>query len=120
MVVQQKVIAELFEDTCTVYELTEAMDSTTKRTKKTAKEAYTDIPCRISFSNISTVSPGDGADKIGQTVKLFVAPDCDITAGSRIRVRRATGAESDWGMTGEPATYQTHREYMLTPLKEYA
>ena len=120
LVRQQNAIAGLFEDTCTVYELTETMDPISKRTKKEPKETYTGISCRLSYSSIAATSAGDGADKISQTVKLFVAPDCNIKAGSRIHVIRASGSESSWGMTGEPATYQTHREYMLTPLEEYA
>lgn len=119
LVIQKNVIADLFEDSCTVYELTDAMDTVTKRTRKTSRAVYTDIPCRLSYSSIAPTSSGDGADKIRQTVKLFVAPDCTIKAGSRIHVVRASGAESDWGMTGEPAVYQTHREYVVTPLKEY-
>ena len=120
MVIQKNVIADLFEDSCTVYELADVMDAVTKRTRKTSQAVYTDIPCRLSYSSIAPTSTGDGADKISQTVKLFVSPDCTIKAGSRVHVVRASGTESDWGMTGEPAVYRTHREYVLTPLKGYA
>lgn len=108
----------MFEDTGTVYEQTERVDN--GRTKKTLECIYQDIPCRLSFSSISTTTAGDGANKAPQTVKLFVAPDVAIKAGSRIHVVRATGAVSDWRSAGRPADYQTHREYLLEPLEVYA
>lgn len=118
MVAQRKAIESLFEDTCSVYEQTEYVDG--GRTRKTLACIYRCVPCRLSFSSISASVAGDGADKISQSAKLFVLPDCEIKAGSRVHIVRASGAESDWSMTGEPATYQTHLEYVLTPLKRYA
>lgn len=109
----------LYEDTCTVYAQTEEIDPETKRTKKAWHAVAEGIPCRLSFSSISAASSGDGADKAGQTVKLFTAPDTDIKPGSRLHIVRATGASSDWSMSGVPASYQTHCEYMLSPLEVY-
>ena len=109
----------LYEDTCTVYAQTEETDEETKRTKKAWRVVAEDIPCRLSFSSISAASSGDGADKASQSVKLFTAPDTDIKPGSRLHVVRATGAISEWSMSGVPASYQTHCEYMLTPLGVY-
>lgn len=115
---QRKAIESMLEDTGTVYAQTERVEN--GRTKKAVSCVYQDIPCRLSFSSISATSAGDGADKAPQTVKLFVLPDVDIKAGSRIHVVRASGAVSDWRAAGRPADYQTHKEYVLEPLEVYA
>lgn len=119
LVRNQKAVNSLFEDTCTVYEQIDTADEMTHRTKKTVREVYTDIPCRLSFSSIAQSAEGSGNDTVTQSVKLFTAPDVRIRPGSRVHVVRATGAVSDWKRSGIPASYQTHCEYMLEPLEDY-
>ncbi len=109
----------LYEDVCTVYAQTEELDPETKRTRKTWRAVAEDIPCRLSFSGISAASSGDGADKATQSVKVFTAPDVEIKPGSRLHIVRASGAASDWSMSGVPASYSTHCEYMLSPMEVY-
>lgn len=120
LVRSQKAVGSLFEDVCTVYEQTETVDEHTHRSRKTERETYADIPCRLSFSGIAPAQAGEGNNTIVQSVKLFTAPDIMIRPGSRIRVVRATGAVSNWKNSGIPASYQTHCEYMLEPLENYA
>jgi len=112
-------ISATFDDTCTVYVESNVTDPKTHRTTKSQKAVYTDIPCRLSFSSVS-VDVAMNADRVSQSVKLFVAPDVSVPAGSKIHVKQRSGRETDWKRSGLPASYMTHQEIMLEPYEVHA
>ena len=69
-------------------------------------------PCRLSFSSINSANQGDGVATVATVVRLFISPDVHIRPGSRLVVNRL-GRENEYGLSGEPAIYGTHQEFVL-------
>lgn len=69
-------------------------------------------PCRLSFSSSKT-SQSDGNISVAeQTIKLFIAPELIIPAGSNITIIH-DGIETEYTKSGQPAIYPTHQEILL-------
>lgn len=71
-----------------------------------------DQPCKLSFETLTSTS-GDPVATVTQGVKLFLAPDVVIKAGSKIIVTQ-NGRITEYSNSGVPAVYSTHQEIMLT------
>lgn len=102
----------LYEGVATIIEYKKVKDEKTKTTKYENITIVEDQPCRVSFSNITTVSQGDSAASKKQTIKLFISPDITIKPGSKIIVTQ-NGITTDYTYSGVPARYSTHQEIML-------
>lgn len=76
------------------------------------------VPCRLSFSSAPAAGEGAAA-AVSQTVKLFLPPDIDIPAGSRIEVERE-GQTLYYIRSGEPARYPGHQEVNLEIWRRWA
>lgn len=77
-----------------------------------------DQPCRLSFSSSPSAKDGDVAE-IGQTVKLFFAPEIVVKEGSKITVTQ-NGITTAYKQSGVPAHYPTHQEIILELFKGWA
>lgn len=79
------------------------------------------LPCRLSFSEISSVSQTDSAADTAQVIKLFLAPDAAIAIkpGSKIIVTQ-NGKTVAYQCSGVPAVYATHQEIMLTLFQKWS
>lgn len=115
----RKNIESLYEDSCTVYQMKEAFDTQTKRTKSEPVPVFSDQPCRISFSRSDAAGIPDPASEVTQPVKLFLAPELEIEPGSRIDVTRQ-GRTTSYQRTGVPAVYSTHQEIRLELFERWA
>ena len=71
-----------------------------------------DQPCKLSFETLTSNS-GDPVATISQGVKLFLSPDVEIKAGSKIIVTQ-NGRTTEYSNSGVHAVYSTHQEIMLT------
>lgn len=77
-----------------------------------------DQPCKLSFETLTSNS-GDPVATISQGVKLFLSPDVEIKAGSKIIVTQH-GRTTEYSNSGVPAVYPTHQEIMLTLFNGWA
>lgn len=113
----RKAIEKLYTHTCSVVikEKIKKPDYSTGFIEKTLLE---DQPCRISFSNISTVNETSHSGLKQQTIKLFIAPEINIKEGSKIIVNH-DGIESLFSKSGVPAVYPTHQEINLEIFKDW-
>lgn len=107
----RKAVESLYTGRCTVTEYKEIRDEVSKITKNKEVTVLEDIPCRLSFKNISAADLHYG-NAVGQEVKLFVSPDVDIKDGSKITVTQ-NGVTADYAKSGEPAVYSSHKEIIL-------
>lgn len=119
----QKIHRESIENTytgvCSVYEYEKARDENTKLIKGSEKLTAESIPCRLSFSSIP-VAEGDGtAVSRQQTVKLFLAPEIPVKAGSKIVVTQ-DGITRAYKGSSEPAVYTSHQEINLELFERWA
>lgn len=65
-------------------------------------------PCHLQYSSVSEATQG-GAASVSQKIRLFVRPDVEILAGSKITVNSVNYAHS-----GVVAKYCTHQEIVLS------
>lgn len=80
---------------------------------------YSNVPCRLSFSTVSSANQNDSINSLVQTVRLFISPDISIKPGSKITVTQ-DGVTADYTNSGMPAHYATHQEIVLDVFKRWA
>ena len=109
---QREILESMYEDTCAVYEYLPAKEPGTKITRKEETLVCGEIPCKISFEDVSPASPGDGAAEQGTGIKLFLSPDIQIKAGSKLVVTHL-GEDTAYSRSGTPGKYPSHQEIEL-------
>ena len=76
------------------------------------KELYKNIPCRLSFKNISQTEQTESVAKTSQVVKLFIAPEVYVPPGSIVEVTQ-NGVTRKYKHSGISAVYTNHQEIIL-------
>lgn len=109
----------LYTDRCDIYSWESVKDPTTKVTEHKKVLRYENIPCRVSFKNITSVNQTTYEPIISQVVKLFLSKDIEIKAGSEIVVYRG-GKVFQYKCSGLPAIYSNHQEIILLSAEEKA
>lgn len=107
-----------YDSICTVYERRSVEDDD-HITRKKEVAVLSDIPCRLSYRTINTTNTSSGIAEQSILVKLFINPDVEIKAGSKI-VITTCGREETYQRSGMPAIYPTHQEIMLTNFERWA
>lgn len=115
----RKAIESLYTGKCDIINQQKVKDPATKQTHFEDVTIATAQPCRVSFKSITSTEQGSGAASVKQSIKLFISPDIDITAGARIIVTQ-NGKTQEYKASGEPALYSTHQEVILELGGEYA
>jgi len=110
-------LRRFWNDRCDIFVRESAVDPQTGRTVFHERKLRADLPCRLSFRiSFETVSAvrdvGEGASSAGQAVKLFLAPEIHVPAGSKIVVRRG-GRELVFARSGIPAVFDHHQELRI-------
>ena len=83
------------------------------------KELYKNIPCRLSFKNISQTEQTESVAKTSQVVKLFIAPEVYVPPGSIVEVTQ-NGVTRKYKHSGISAIYTNHQEIILDVEQEKA
>ena len=109
----RKAIESLYKGVCIVSNSQKVFDSVTKRTTFQDVVIVENEPCRLSFSNVSEASQGSTVATVSQVVKLFIRPELEIKAGSKITVTQ-NGRTTKYVASGQPAVYTNHQEIVLT------
>lgn len=117
--IHRKAVEQLYEDVCTVYEYQSVKDEKTKLTEKKEIAVLQDLPCKISFENTAATTDKEGAAEQGISVKLFLSPDVDIKAGSKIAVTH-NGETVSYSNSGVSARFFTHQEIELKLFERWA
>ena len=77
---------------------------------------FENLPCRLSFKNISQTSQTESFAVSSQVVKLFIAPDVYVPPGSVIEVTQ-NGITRKYKHSGISAVYTNHQEIVLEAYK---
>lgn len=112
-------VEALYEDTCSIYERQPVRDEVTKITKQQSVLVQENLPCKLSFESLDTTSIQEGAAKQAVSVKLFLAPEIEVKAGSKLLVTHQ-GTEIAYQRSGIPAIYATHQEIPLEFFERWA
>lgn len=117
----RRVIERLYKDRCEISvkaSYKRANGSTGHRDQILVR----DQPCKLSFHDaISANAPtSDGAVATTfQIVKLFLSPDIDIPAGSKITVTHG-GRTTVYQQSGMPSIFNNHQEILLEAYQKRA
>ncbi|MGO0969381.1 hypothetical protein ACTPEV_03520, partial [Clostridioides difficile] len=95
----RKAIEMLYRDKCTIVEYQPIKDPITKRTNNKEVIVLENQPCKLSYKNIVSATEGKLA-KLEQTIKLFISPDIEIKAGSKLIIN-----DKEYVRSGESAIY---------------
>ena len=115
----RKAIEQLYEDTCTIYEEQEVTDEETNITSMETVAVLENQPCKLSFENLSTTSEDGNATEKKIAVKLFLAPEIGVKAGSQIEVTH-NGETAKYSNSGEAGKFFTHQEINLELAERWA
>ena len=77
---------------------------------------FENLPCRLSFKNISQTSQTESFAVSSQVVKLFIAPEVYVPPGSVIEVTQ-NGITRKYKHSGISAVYTNHQEIVLEAYK---
>ena len=102
----------MYCDSCTVYEYCNVINDN-KSTSLKEMAVLKDYPCKLSYETEANTSQSETADYKKQVIKLFIAPELNIKAGSRIDVKHMDRVLM-FKCSGEPLIYPSHQEVMLT------
>lgn len=115
----RKALEQTYDGLCNIYEYQKQKDEKTKLTKSGEIKTSEDVPCRLSFTNVAAAQNRDGISTISQTIKLFLAPEIKIKAGSKLVVTQ-NGVTTAYKQSGVPAVYASHQEILLELFDTYA
>ncbi|MBZ1283440.1 hypothetical protein KWL01_015860 [Clostridioides difficile] len=110
----RRAIELLYRDKCTIVEYQPIKDPITKRTNNKEVVVLENQPCKLSYKNIVSATEGKLA-KLEQTIKLFISPDIEIKAGSKLIIN-----DKEYVRSGESAIYPNHQEIILELFKDKA
>ncbi|HDF5633585.1 TPA: hypothetical protein SOL41_003086 [Clostridioides difficile] len=110
----RKAIEMLYREKCTIVEYQSVKDPITKRTNNKEVVILKNQPCKLSYKNIVSATDGKVA-KLEQTIKLFISPDIEIKAGSKLIIN-----DKEYVRSGESAIYPNHQEIILELFKDKA
>lgn len=105
-------LKKLWGDTCNIYGYEKVKDPKTKTTGFKEVLIQENIPCRISFQNISATTETSSIAVTTQVVKLFLSNEIEIKENSKIVVTR-NGVSRAYKASGIPAIYSVHQEVIL-------
>lgn len=112
-------IEQTYMDICAVYELQSVKDPETKLSSKQEVQVLESIPCKLSIQSSPQAAIQTGAAQTTQMVKLFLNPDTQIKAGSKIIVLRDSNSY-EYKRSGQAAVYNTHQVIELESFKGWA
>lgn len=118
MVKARKAIESLYKGTCSITEYQE-YTKTNKSVGHQEVVVLEDEPCRLSFSSSPNTTETETAAHMVQTIKLFLAPDVVVKAGSKVTVTQ-NDVTTEYKSSGVPALYETHQEIVLELFKGWA
>ena len=109
----RKALERLWQDRCDIYGQREVTNPVTCLTDFVEAPLFLDQPCRLSFGT-SPPAGGGPLPAVEQSIKLFLSPETEVPAGSRVVVTRP-GLERSffYFRSGEAQVYSDHQEIRL-------
>jgi hypothetical protein len=115
----REAIQSMWDGRCNIYSYQETVDEFGATEVKPNVLLFKDLPCRLSFKNISQTSQGETFAGTSQVVKLFIAPELYVPPGCVFEVTQ-NGVTRKYKHSGVSAVYTNHQEIILDIYKERA
>ena len=114
----KKAIQSLWTGVCNIFGFKDVEDKY-GATIHTEVTLFENLPCRLSFKNISQTSQTESFAVSSQVVKLFITPEVYVPPGSVIEVTQ-NGITRKYKHSGISAVYTNHQEMILDAEQEKA
>lgn len=117
MVIAKKALETMYDGKCTI-------TGTKEITKDNGATGFEDVvicadqPCRLSYGSSKTQT-GDAATETTQEVKIFLAPDIHVPAGSHVTVTQHHTTR-EYKLSSVPSVYPTHQEISFSAKDRWA
>ena len=111
----KKTIQSLWTGVCNIFGFKDVEDEY-GATSHAEVMLFENLPCRLSFKNISQTSQTESFAVSSQVVKLFIAPEVYVPPGSVIEVTQ-NGVTRKYKHSGISAVYTNHQEIVLEAYK---
>ena len=111
----KKAIQSLWTGVCNIFGFKDVEDEY-GATSHAEVALFENLPCRLSFKNISQTSQTESFAVSSQVVKLFIAPEVYVPPGSVIEVTQ-NGGTRKYKHSGISAVYTNHQEIVLEAYK---
>ena len=118
-----KYLRKLWRDACTI----QTAQKTTQEngaTRLSWVDLCRDEPCKVSFHNHVVSAPADtaysAASAVQQETKVFIRPDLDVPAGSRITVSTHGGKTLYFESSSIPLHFTNHQEILVEVVQKWA
>lgn len=111
----KKAIQSLWTGVCNIFGFKDVEDKYGATTHAEVM-LFENLPCRLSFKNISQTSQRESFAVSSQIVKLFIAPEVYVPPGSVIEVTQ-NGVTRKYKHSGISAVYTNHQEIVLEAYK---
>lgn len=112
LVSTRNAIESMYDGVCTITEYQEYQ----KANKSIGHQEVVVLenqPCRLSFSSSPNTNLQENhATEIAQTIKVFLAPEVIVNAGSKLTITQ-NNVTTEYKNSGVPAMYETHQEIIL-------
>lgn len=115
----RKAIEGTYNGILTVIEMKKVKEEKSKLTRMEPMVVLEGQPCRLSFETLKANAQSESGAAVSQMAKLFVSPEVQIKAGSKITVAQ-DGVTTDYTHSGIPAVYPTHQEIILELFERWA
>lgn len=112
-------IEKLYKGRCDVYEYRDVLDKETKITSKKEVLVLKNWRCKLSYESMSVTKESNGVAVPAVSAKLFISPDIEIKAGSKIVVTQ-DGVTTSFANSGIPGRFTNHQEIMLELFERWA
>lgn len=109
---QRKAIESRYIGKCTIKIKGKVTDPITNISKNGEIDLIENEPCRLSYKTVPTMNNNESADTVKQIIKLFIRPELDIPAGSKIIVTQH-GRTNIYRNSGFPEIHTSHQEVVL-------
>nr|DAQ01660.1 MAG TPA: head closure knob [Caudoviricetes sp.] len=111
----KKAIQSLWTGVCNIFGFKDVEDKYGATTHAEVT-LFENLPCRLSFKNISQTSQTESFAVSSQVVKLFITPEVYVPPGSMIEVTQ-NGVTRKYKHSGISAVYTNHQEIVLEAYK---
>lgn len=119
MNIVRKAIESQYKGRCDVYEYRKVKDEVTKVTSMQEVLVLKNCPCKLSYERINSTNQSTGAAEQSMTTKLFLSPNVEIKAGSKIVVTQ-NGVTTSFAKSGMAGRFTNHQEIMLNLFERWS
>lgn len=116
----RKGVEALYNCRCSIENVVNVKNAETGITTQIWQMVADDVPCKKSIKNIAASNEDGSAAAASQEIKLFLAPEINVKAGSRITITDGLNKTERFKSAGRTAIFTNHQEIVLELAEKWA